>query len=407
MARDGQPQRGQLVAVVDEVAGTAWEQEVRRRAATGGPARARSRPLRDDAVMDAMPTARDVITVKEGLAGRLRLNRPKALHSLNRQMVRDMASALIEWRDDPEVRIILIDHAEGRGFCAGGDVVGISQDVEGHDAAARSFFFDEYRLNHLEYTYPKPGVAFMDGITMGGGVGIACPCRFRVATERTVFAMPETTIGIFPDVGGGRYLSRLRGRLAQYLALTGDRLTGAECLGLRLATHYLPSDRLDEAKERIIAQPFRTEAILDELSAEKVPEAPILGHLKQIDRLFASNRLEDILDTLDAASERDAWAAREAEVLRKKSPMACKVSLKMLVESPYQLHFVDEMRMEYGIMVRLIRHPDFKEGVRARLIDKDNKPNWHPTNPAVIGDADVAKFFEPLPPEEQWRPFDF
>lgn len=358
--------------------------------------------------MDAVTASRDVITEKQGLAGRLRLNRPKALHSLNRQMVRDMAAALIEWRDDPDVRIILIDHADGRGFCAGGDVVGISQDVEGHDAAARAFFFDEYRLNHLEYTYPKPGVAFMDGVTMGGGVGIACPCRFRVATERTVFAMPETTIGIFPDVGGGRYLSRLRGRLAQYLALTGDRLSGAECLGLRLATHYLRSEHLDEAKERITEQPFRTEAILDELSAIEVPEAPILQRLQSINQLFASDRLEEILDALDgAANDGDEWARREAEIIRKKSPMACKVSLKLLVESPYQLHFVDEMRMEYGIMVRLIHHPDFKEGVRALLIDKDNKPNWHPTNPEVIGDGDVAAFFEPLPPEEQWRPFDF
>ena len=207
--------------------------------------------------MDAVTTSRDVLTVKEGLAGRLRLNRPKALHSLNRQMVRDMAAALHEWRDDPDVRIILIDHTEGRGFCAGGDVVSIAQAVTGHEEAARSFFFDEYRLNHLEYTYPKPGIAFMDGVTMGGGVGIACPCRYRVATERTVLAMPETAIGIFPDVGGGRYLSRLRGRMAQFLALTGARLDGAECLKLRLATHYLPSERLEEAKERIIEQPFR------------------------------------------------------------------------------------------------------------------------------------------------------
>src|SRR6476620_7757481 len=131
--------------------------------------------------MDLAVTSQDVLTIKEGLAGRLRLNRPKSLHSLNRQMVRDMANALIEWRDDPDVRIILIDHAEGRGFCAGGDVVGISQDVEGHEAAARAFFFDEYRLNHLEYTYPQPGVAFMDGVTMGGGVGLACPHRSRHA----------------------------------------------------------------------------------------------------------------------------------------------------------------------------------------------------------------------------------
>ena len=358
--------------------------------------------------MDAMTTAPDVIAVKEGQAGRLRLNRPKALHSLNRPMVREMARALLEWRNNPDVRIILIDHTEGRGFCAGGDVVTIANSVGGAEEAARAFFFDEYRLNHLEYTYPKPGVAFMDGITMGGGVGIACPCRFRVATERTVLAMPETTIGIFPDVGGGRYLSRLRGRLAQFLALTGARLDGAECKALRLATHYLRSEHLEEAKERIIEQPFRTEAILDELSATEVPEARIMGNLQMIDRYFASDRLEEILDALDAgAAQGDEWAAKEAEAIRGKSPMACKVSLKLLVESPHQLHFVDEMRMEYGIMIRLIHHPDFREGVRALLIDKDNKPNWQPTNPAVIGDADVAAFFEPLPPEEQWRPFDF
>ena len=358
--------------------------------------------------MDAMTAQQDVLTVKEGLAGRLRLNRPKALHSLNRQMVRDMSSALLEWSSDPDVRIILIDHAEGRGFCAGGDVVTIANDVDGHDAAARAFFFDEYRLNHLEYTYPKPGVAFMDGVTMGGGVGIACPCRFRVATERTMLAMPETAIGIFPDVGGGRYLSRLRGRLAQFLALTGARLDGAECFRLRLATHYLPSARLEEAKERIMAQPFRVEAILDELSELDVPEARILGNLAKIDRYFASDRLEEILDALDAAAaDGDEWAAKEAQTIRGKSPMACKVTLKLLVESPYQLHFVDEMRMEYGIMVRLIHHPDFREGVRALLIDKDNKPNWHPTRPEVISDAEVESFFEPLPIEEQWRPFDF
>ena len=350
----------------------------------------------------------DVLTVKEGLAGRLRLNRPKALHSLNRGMVRDMARALIEWRDDPDVRIILIDHAEGRGFCAGGDVVDIANSVDGAEAAARAFFFDEYRLNHLEYTYPKPGVAFMDGVTMGGGVGIACPCRYRVATERTLLAMPETTIGVFPDVGGGRYLSRLRGRLAQFLALTGARLNGAECLGLRLATHYLPSDRLEEAKQRIMAQPFRVQAILDELAETDVPEARIMGNLKKIDRYFASDRLEDILVALDAGGEDgDEWAATEAATVRKKSPMACKVSLKMLVESPYQLHFVDEMRMEYGIMVRMIRHPDFREGVRALLIDKDNAPQWRPTVAQAIGTRDVDAFFEPLPTEEQWQPFDF
>ncbi len=246
----------------------------------------------------------------------------------------------------------------------------------------------------------------MDGVTMGGGVGIACPCRYRVATERTVLAMPETMIGIFPDVGGGRYLSRLRGRLAQFLALTGARLDGAECLKLRLATHYLPSARIEEAKQRIMAQPFRVQAILDELAEEQVPPARIADNLARIDRYFASNRLEDILSALDAgAADGDPWAATEAATIRKKSPTACKVSLKLLVESPFQLHFVDEMRMEYGLMVRMIHHPDFREGVRALLIDRDNAPCWTPELPEEISDADVERFFEPLPEDEAWTPF--
>ncbi len=143
--------------------------------------------------MDSMTPEKNVLPVKEGQAGRLRLNRPQALHSLDRQMVRDMADALIEWRVDPDVRLILIDHAQGRGFCAGGDVVGISQDVAGHEAAARGFFFDEYRLNHLEYTYPKPGIAFMDGVTMGGGVGIACPRRYRRVEQHEVPALLQAS----------------------------------------------------------------------------------------------------------------------------------------------------------------------------------------------------------------------
>ena len=168
----------------------------------------------------------DTLTYIDGRAGRLRLNRPKALHALNLPMVRQMTRALLDWRHDRAVRLVIIDHAEGRGFCAGGDVVSIAQSAQGQSEAGRAFFFEEYRLNHLMYTYAKPGVVFMDGITMGGGVGISQPCRYRVATENTRFAMPETTIGLFPDVGGGWYLSRLPGRSGVFLALTGARLDG-------------------------------------------------------------------------------------------------------------------------------------------------------------------------------------
>src|SRR3569832_464766 len=207
-------------------------------------------------------TTDDVNTYVEGGAGRLRRIRPKALHSLNLAMVQQMTRALLDWRGDPTVRFVLIDHAEGRGVCAGGDVVTIAKDVPDGGRAGHAFFFEEYRLNHLMYTYPKPGVAFMDGVTMDGSVGIACPCRNRDATERTLFAMPETTIGLFPDVGGGRYLSWLRGRSALYLALTGARLSGADCVALGQASQYIPSERLEAVKAQMCANPEKTESIL-------------------------------------------------------------------------------------------------------------------------------------------------
>ena len=337
----------------------------------------------------------------EGRTGRLRLNRPKALHALDLEMVHAMTQALRNWQHDQAVKLILIDHAEGRGFCAGGDVVTIAKSAEGHGEAGRAFFFDEYRMNHLMYTYPKRGVVFMDGITMGGGVGIACPCKYRIATERTVFAMPETSIGLFPDVGGGRYLSRLRGRIPQFLALTGARLDGAECVALGLATHYIPSDRLEAVKRQLIEVPEHVEAILRKASVEP-PPARIVSNYAIIDRCFASDRFEDIIAALEA--DGSDWAKKELNTLRGKSPTACKVSLRLLVESPMQFHFLDEMRMEYAVVVRMFRHPDFIEGVRALLIDKDNAPRWDPPTPEGVTDEMIERIFEPLPPEQAWTP---
>ncbi len=173
----------------------------------------------------------DVHIHRHGAAGHISLNRPRALHALNLDMVEAMAVALRDWRGDPAVSAVLLDHAEGRGFCAGGDVASVRRSaLEDGGESGRKFFFAEYRLNHLLFTYPKPVVAFMDGITMGGGVGIALPASYRIATENTLFAMPEGAIGLFPDVGAGWYLSRLAGRIGPFLALTGARLDGAECL---------------------------------------------------------------------------------------------------------------------------------------------------------------------------------
>ena len=340
-----------------------------------------------------------VLTYADGCAGRIRLDRPKALHSLDLGMVRQMTQALLDWRSADEVRIVMIDHAGGRGFCAGGDVVSIARDETG--TAGRDFFFEEYRLNHLMYTYPKPGVVFMDGVVMGGGVGIACPCRYRVVTERTLFAMPETTIGLFPDVGGGRYLSRLRGRSAQYLALTSARLDGADCVALGLANFYVPSDRLDAVKAEIAATPEKAESILAGAAAAP-PPARITDQLPRIDRLFASDDYEQIL--ADLAADGGEWATGILAMLAKRSPTACKVSLRMLVESPRQLHFVDEMRMEYAIIARMHRAPDFAEGVRALLIDKTGDPQWSPPTAAEVTPEMVDAYFQPLPPAEAWTP---
>ena len=241
----------------------------------------------------------DVITEIAGKAGRLRLNRPKAIHALTRDMCSAMIEALVEWRSDPAVEAVTIDHAEGRGFCAGGDVRMLAESGAVDGREARAFFHEEYRLNHLLFTYVKPTIAFMDGITMGGGVGISQPCRYRVATENTRFAMPETTIGLFPDVGGGWYLPRLPGRVGQFLALTGARLDGAECHHLGLATHYVPQEALERVKAQIAERPNEVEAILAEASVAP-PEARIAANRERIDRLFASDRYEDILQALDA-----------------------------------------------------------------------------------------------------------
>ena len=199
---------------------------------------------------------------------------------------------------------MILDHSEGRGFCAGGDIAFLRNSaLNDGGVSGRKFFHDEYQLNHQMFTYDKPIVAFMDGITMGGGVGISQPAKFRVATENTRFAMPETGIGLFPDVGGGWHLSRLGGRIGQFLALTGARLDGAECLWTGLATHYLPSEKLDEAKERIAADPSRISGILSELS-ETPPTARIEANADRIVKHFASDRYEDILASSGRSGQR-------------------------------------------------------------------------------------------------------
>lgn len=343
----------------------------------------------------------ELLTRREGAAGFLSLNRPKAIHALTVEMDHAMTEALLAWHDDPEVKVVILEHAEGRGFCAGGDVNLVRQSAltDGGERG-RKFFYEEYQLNHLLFTYPKPVVAFMDGITMGGGVGISQPAQFRVATENTRFAMPETGIGLFPDVGGGWYLSRLQGRLGQFLALTGARLDGAECLWAGLATHYLTSDKLAEAKERI-AHGHEPGGVLSALAVTP-PEPRIAAHAGAIAKHFASDRFEDVLASLEG--DDSEWAAKELATLRLKSPQACKVSLRQLAEAEKLGSFAENMALEYRIACRTLMLPDFAEGVRAVLVDKDNAPKWNPATPEGVTDTSLDAIFAPLPAGEEWRP---
>jgi len=344
-----------------------------------------------------------IIVSREGAVGRITLNRPKALHALTLEMCHAMSAALTDWADDDGVQAVMIDHAEGsRGFCAGGDIAFLRDSaLNDGGESGRTFFHDEYQLNHQLFTYDKPVIALMDGVTMGGGVGISQPASIRVATENTRFAMPETGIGLFPDVGGGWYLSRLGGRLGQFLALTGARLDGSECLWAGLATHYVPSDILDDLKARIFETPARAKGILSE-AVGTPPKARLADNADKIVKHFASDRFEDILASLDAG--KSDWAAKERDTLGTKSPQTCKVALRQLAESAQLADFADNMRMEYRIASRVLTRPDFAEGVRAVITDKTNDPQWDPAAPEDVSEELLDQIFAPLPAEEEWKP---
>lgn len=345
--------------------------------------------------------APEVVCRVEGGVGRITLNRPQAIHALTTNMCRLMTEALIAWRDDPAVALVLIDHSGERGFCAGGDIRMLAESGAGDGRAAREFFFIEYRLNHLLFGYPKPTVAIMDGITMGGGVGLSRPCRYRVATERTTFAMPETGIGLFPDVGGGWYLSRMPGHIGLWLALTGTRINAADCELVGVATDYVESARVPELKAAILAEPERAEAILTEFEADP-GRPPIAGQQDEIARHFGQGGVEAILASL--AADDSAWAADQLKVLSTKSPQTLKVAFRQLELGGQATTFAENMAMEYRIGARVVQRHDFIEGVRAVIVDKDNAPRWDPPTPTEVDDATLDAIFAPLPADQEWSP---
>lgn len=348
-----------------------------------------------------MSTEPEVLIRIEGAVGRITLNRPGALHALTTNMCRLMIDALQTWEDNPIVKLVLIDHAGERGFCAGGDIRMLAESGAGDGRAAREFFHTEYRLNHLLFHYPKHTIAIMDGITMGGGVGLSRPCRFRIATERTTFAMPETGIGLFPDVGGGWYLPRMPDSIGLWLALTGARIKAADCELVGVATDYIESADVERFKQGLVADPARMETLLTEMEAD--PGRPALAaHQDEIQRIFGLGSVEAIVDALER--EDTDWAREQLKVLATKSPQTLKVAFRQLKLGAEAATFADNMAMEYRIGARVVQRRDFLEGVRAVIVEKDNAPKWSPASLEGVTEAMLDEIFAPLPSDQEWTP---
>ncbi len=339
----------------------------------------------------------EVLCEKRGSAGLIVLNRPRALNALSLVMVRRIASALDAWEKDAAVTRIVISGSGEKAFCAGGDIRSLHDlGKAGRHEEALTFWREEYVLNHRIKTYPKPYVALVDGIVMGGGVGVSIHGAFRVAGDRWSFAMPEVGIGFFPDVGGTYVLPRLPGATGMWLALTGARLGRADSVALGLATHAVPTEHIGPLREALIAGENVETAIGGVVAASET--APHAASRAVIDRCFSAPSVTEIMGRLDAESHHSEFAARTAATMRTKSPTSLRLTHAQILRGR-TLNFTEAMRLEYRMVNRIITGHDFFEGIRAVVIDKDQKPMWDPASPEEVSDADVAAYFEPLSEE--------
>jgi len=340
---------------------------------------------------DAAPA--EVLFERRGRLGVVTLNRPRAVNALTADMASAMLEQLTLWADDDAVAAVLVRGAGDRGLCAGGDIVAIYRDMlDGGDATA-DFWAEEYRLNLLISEYPKPYVAFMDGLVLGGGVGISAHGSVRIVTERTRMGMPETTIGFVPDVGGTLLLSRSPGESGTHAALTGAHLSGADALFLGLADHFVPSASLAELEVALEAEP------VDAAVARFVEDAPgsvLAAQQEWIDACYSSDDAEEILRRLRAfRGENAAEAAEAADTIESKSPTAVKVALASL-RRVRGLSLEEALEQEYRVGLRFLAGPDFREGIRAQVVDKDRDPHWQPASLAEVSRDDVESYFAPL-----------
>ncbi len=333
----------------------------------------------------------EILFENRGAVGLITLNRPKALNALTHGMVVAMHAQLKDWADDDTVWCVVIQGAGERAFCAGGDIRALYESGKAGTRYIFDFYRDEYLLNAYIKHYPKPYMALMSGIVMGGGVGVSVHGSHRIADETTLFAMPETGIGLFPDVGGSYFLPRSAGEFGLYLALTGARLKTADAIHAGVATHYVYADNRAEFLRALVSGQ-KIDVLLAEFAEEPGP-APLVAPHFAIDRHFAQGSIEAILASLDA--DHTDWAADTANTIRAKSPTATKLAFRQIREGT-KLDFDDCMRMEFRMVNRVIAGHDFYEGVRATIIDKDGAPKWQPATLADVRDADIDAYFAPL-----------
>ncbi|WP_432589659.1 enoyl-CoA hydratase/isomerase family protein [Streptomyces sp. HD1123-B1] len=332
-----------------------------------------------------------VLLRTEGHAARLILNRPSALNALTHSMVNRIDGALTAWERDPAVETVVITGAGERGLCAGGDVVAVHADARAGGTASADFWADEYRLNARIARFPKPYVAVMDGIVMGGGVGISAHGSVRIVTERSRVAMPETGIGFVPDVGGTHLLGRAPGELGTHLALTGRAVGAGDALLCGLADHFVPSERVPA----LLADLARS-SVAEVLPryARQAPPGELAAQRGWIDDAYARGTVEEIVDRLHALP--GAAAKETAETLLSRSPTALKVTLAALRRARSLGSLERVLEQEYRVSCAALSSPDLVEGIRAQLVDKDREPRWSPATLAEVTDEDVAAFFAPL-----------
>lgn len=335
----------------------------------------------------------EVLFERRGRLGVITLNRPKAVNALTAGMVGQLLEHLTAWADDDGVATVLVQGAGDRGLCAGGDIVAIYEDIPACGEQTARFWETEYRVNSLIARYPKPYVALMDGLVLGGGVGISAHGSVRVVTERTRTGMPETTIGFAPDVGGTFLLSRAPGETGTHAALTGAHLNGADALFLGLASHFVPSQKLPALVEALENE--TAEAAVGRYS-EEAPPSVLEEQRNWIDSCYASDDAEDIVRRLRGyEGENSTEAAAAADTIEAKSPTSVKVTLASLRR--VQGMTLDEaLAQEYRVGLRFLAAPDFREGIRAQVVDKDRNPRWKPPTLADVQPEQVEHFFEPL-----------